>query len=199
MNIRFNKRNYHEIARDVTIVELLSAFNIASRMFLQFAPNIKPVTTVIIVTAMVLGFRYSLYINVVTVLVSGILLVFGTFIPFQILAWAIIGGLAGILHKNQLYKKIPIGFMALLCAIGGFLFGFFVSLDKFFIAGPCAFYVYYLEMDKEEQKHEKSYFYKWNNGSRENGYKPEFKKDAATFSILRWRLVLGYVTIYSYR
>ena len=144
MNIRLNKRNYHEIARDVTIVGLLSAFNIASRMFLQFAPTIKPVTTVIIVTAMVLGFRYSLYINVVTVLVSGILLGFGTFIPFQILAWAIIGGLAGMLHKNQLYKKIPIGFMALLCAIGGFVFGFFVSLDKFFIAGPYAFYVYYL-------------------------------------------------------
>ena len=144
MNNRLNKRNYHDIARDVTIVGLLSAFNIASRMFLQFAPNIKPVTTVIIVTAMVLGFRYSLYINVVTVLVSGILLGFGTFIPFQILAWAIIGGLAGILHKNQLFKKIPYGFMALLCAIGGLVFGFFVSLDKFFIAGPYAFYVYYL-------------------------------------------------------
>lgn len=144
MKSKCNSQNYHTIAHDVTIVGLLSAFNIASRMLLQFAPNIKPVTTVIIVTAMVMGFRYSLYINVVTVLVSGILLGFGTFIPFQILAWAIIGGIAGLLHKKQLYKKIPIGFMALLCAIGGFVFGFFVSLDKFFIAGPYAFYVYYL-------------------------------------------------------
>lgn len=144
VDCKYNGRSYHDIAHDVAIVGLLSAFNIASRMFLQFAPNIKPVTTVIIVTAMVMGVRYSVYINVVTVLVSGIMLGFGTFIPFQILAWAIIGGIAGLLHKNKRYKKVPIGFMALLCAIGGFVFGFFVSLDKFFIAGPYGFYVYYL-------------------------------------------------------
>ena len=34
--------------------------------------------------------------------------------------------------------------MAVFCVAGGFIFGFFVSLDKFFISGPYAFWVYYL-------------------------------------------------------
>lgn len=143
-NTNYNKHNHHALVHDITIIGLLSAFNIASRVFFQFAPNIKPVTTIIIITAMVLGIRYSIYVNIVTVLISGIMLGFGTFIPFQILAWAIIGGIAGILHKDKRYKHIPIGFMAAFSAIGGFVFGFFVSLDKFFIAGPYAFWVYYL-------------------------------------------------------
>lgn len=143
--MKFLRSKFKFSTHDIAIIGLLSAFNIASRMLLQFAPNIKPVTSVIIISAMVLGFRYSFYINVVTVLVSGMMLGLGTFIPFQILAWSIIGGLASCLHKNRLYKKIPIGFMALFSAISGFIFGFFVSLDKFFIAGPYAFWIYYLQ------------------------------------------------------
>lgn len=143
--MKFHKVNFKFTTHDIAIIGLLSAFNIASRMFLQFAPNIKPVTSVIIISAMVLGFRYSFYINVVTVLVSGIMLGFGTFIPFQILAWSIIGGLASLLHKNKLYKKVPIGFMALFSALSGFIFGFFVSLDKLFITGTYGFWIYYLQ------------------------------------------------------
>ena len=128
--------------RDLVTIALLATVNVSSRLALQFLPNIKPVTTIIIVVSLVMGAFYGVILSVVTVLLSGVLMGFGTFIPFQIMAWSIISLIAGCLHYK--YQRIPCVYMAILSALGGFLYGFFVSLDKLLIGGPYAFIAYYI-------------------------------------------------------
>lgn len=127
--------------RKIAIIGLLSALNIASRIILKVLPNIKPVTPIIFITSMIMGAEYGIPISIVTTIVSGFFLGLGTYIPFQILAFCIIALVGASIGK--LFKKPNLIIMALLCGFMGFLYGFFVSLDKLFIAGPYAFLVYY--------------------------------------------------------
>lgn len=128
--------------RELVLIALISALNIGSRVALQFLPNIKPVTSIIIMCTLVFGCRFGCMVSIVTVLVSGLFLGFGTYIPFQILAWVIIVFLSWFLQKCK--ADLNVYLMALYCGICGYIYGFFVSLDKFFIAGPYGFLTYYL-------------------------------------------------------
>ncbi|WP_297522799.1 ECF transporter S component [uncultured Clostridium sp.] len=127
--------------REIALIGMLSAFNIASRVTLQFLPNIKPVTSIIIMVSIIFGPTFGIAVAVVTTIVSNMLLGMGTWTIFQILAWSMIALLAGLLGKGL--RTLPIFWMALFSAICGFIFGFFVSLDKLLIAGPGAFLAYY--------------------------------------------------------
>lgn len=127
--------------RKIAIIGLLSALNIASRILLKVLPNIKPVTPIIFITSIVMGAEYGIPISIVTTIVSGFFLGLGTYIPFQIIAFCIISIIGGAVGK--LFKKPNIIAMSLLCGILGFIYGFFVSLDKLLVAGPYAFLVYY--------------------------------------------------------
>lgn len=127
--------------RKIAIIGLLSALNIASRVLLKVLPNIKPVTPIIFITSMVMGAEFGIPISIVTTIVSGFFLGLGTYIPFQIIAFCIIAIIGSTIGK--LFKKPNIIVMVILCGILGFIYGFFVSLDKLFIAGPYAFLAYY--------------------------------------------------------
>lgn len=128
--------------REIALIGILSAFNIASRVTLQFLPNIKPVTSIIIMVSMIFGPTFGILVAVVTTIVSNMLLGMGTWTIFQILAWSVIALISGLLGKGL--KTLPPFWMALFSAICGFVFGFFVSLDKLLTAGPGAFIAYYL-------------------------------------------------------
>lgn len=128
--------------KKLAIIGILSALCIASRIALEALPNIKPVTSIIFIASIILGSSYGISISTVTTLVSGLYLGLGTYIPFQILAWAIISLIGGTIGK--LFKKPNVFIMAILCGFFGFLYGFFVSLDKLFIAGIYGFLSYYI-------------------------------------------------------
>lgn len=128
--------------REIVIIGLISALNIGSRLVLQPLPNIKPVTTIILLCGMILGMKISIGIAIVTTLVSGMLLGLGTFIPFQILAWVIVAFAGSIIGK--LFEKPNVILMALFSGFCGFMYGFFVSLDKLIIAGLPGFLSYYV-------------------------------------------------------
>lgn len=125
----------------ITLIGVLTAVNVTSRVWLQFLPNIKPVTSIIILVTIAFGLRFGLELSVTTVMVSGILLGFGAYIPFQLMGWCMI-----VLFTHLLDKFLPFGKLfvftiwAFLC---GYIYGFFVSLDKLFIS-LTYFWVYYL-------------------------------------------------------
>ncbi|MGL5766666.1 MAG: ECF transporter S component [Sarcina sp.] len=128
--------------RQIALIGVLSAFNIASRVTLQFLPNIKPVTSIIIMVSLIFGPKFGVSVAVVTTIVSNMLLGMGPWTIFQILAWSMISLLAGFIGTKISKPKIfP---MAIFSAVCGFIFGFFVSLDKLLIAGPFAFITYYI-------------------------------------------------------
>ncbi len=124
------------------MIALLSAVCIVSRIALQFLPNIKPVTTVIILLAVYMGIAASVEAAVVITLVSDMLLGLGTWTPFQILAWTVIAVLSGVLAGSL--RKLPLVLLSLYAAFCGFLFGFVVSWERLLFVNFQGFIVYYL-------------------------------------------------------
>ncbi len=132
----------HEIA----LIGILAALNIASRIFLQGLPNIKPVTSIIIISVLMFGLKFGVELSIVTTIVSNLFLGMGIWTFFQILAWTIICLLSDIINKAFIHSKHepPLFLMALFAFLMGYVFGFFVSLDKLMIGGLKLFIIYYL-------------------------------------------------------
>ena len=76
--------------KEISLIGILAAVNIASRIYLQFLPNIKPVTSIIIISVMLFGLGFGVKLSVVTTVVSNLFLGMGTWTFFQILAWVVI-------------------------------------------------------------------------------------------------------------
>ena len=128
-------------ANRIALIGVMTAINVTSRVWLQFLPNIKPVTSIIILSTLAFGLQFGLELSATTVLVSGVLLGFGAYIPFQLLGWCVI-----VLLTHLLDKLLPFGKLILFTAwafLCGYIYGFFVSLDKLF-ASPAYFWAYYL-------------------------------------------------------
>jgi len=127
----------------IALVGILSAVNIGSRIVLQFLPNIKPVTSLIIISVILFGLSFGLELTLVTTLVSNMYLGMGIWTVFQIFAWAMICILTELFIR--LFKRIPpLLFMAIFSAIMGYVFGLFVSFEKLVIGGWGLFIPYYI-------------------------------------------------------
>lgn len=127
--------------KKISLAAVLIALNLASRAMLQFLPNIKPVTAILILTSIFMGITLATLVNIGTVLISGVLFGMGTFIPFQFIAWELII-IVSYLFKNVLKKNKVI--FVIYAIISGLVFGFIVSLDMLIIYGIGTFIPYYL-------------------------------------------------------
>lgn len=133
-------------AREAALIGVLGALCIASREFLQMLPNIKPVTSIIIISVMLFGLRFGLCLTFVVTVVSSMLLGMGTWTMFQLLAWAVVclatEGLMRLCSRFHLRPRlVP---MALFSACMGYVFGFFVSLEKLLLGGYKVFIAYWM-------------------------------------------------------
>ena len=130
---------------EITLIGILAAVNIASRVMLQMLPNIKPVTSIIIISVLVFGLAFGIKLTIVTTLVSNIFLGMGTWTFFQILAWVVICLLTQCLKDvfAKFGKKPPLYVMAIFSFLMGYVFGFVVSLEQFMIGGLGLFLAYY--------------------------------------------------------
>jgi energy-coupling factor transport system substrate-specific component len=131
---------------EITLIGILAGVNIVSRVMLQALPNIKPVTSIIILSVLLFGLSFGVKLAVVTTVVSNIFLGMGIWTFFQLLAWVIICLLSDVIA--QIYKKRGTSpnlyLMAVFAFFMGYVFGFIVSLDKLIIGGPTMFILYYL-------------------------------------------------------
>lgn len=132
--------------KEICLIGILAAVNIASRIALQALPNIKPVTAIIIISVMVFGLTFGIKLTVVTTLVSNIFLGMGPWTLFQILAWIVICLLTQILIDcfRKLNKTPHLLFMAIFSFLMGYVFGFIVSLEQLVEGGFGLFIVYYM-------------------------------------------------------
>ena len=121
---------------EIVIIAVMVAIASIGRVIFYPLPAFKPVTAIIILTAMYFGSEAGFVTGSLTALVSGIFYLQGPWVPFQMLVWGIIGFIAGLLQKkNLLSKKLP------LCAYGvisGAMFSLImdiwtvISVDKTF-------------------------------------------------------------------
>ena len=119
--------------KEISLIGILAAVNIASRIYLQALPNIKPVTSIIIISVMLFGLAFGVKLSVVTTVVSNLFLGMGTWTFFQILAWVVICLITQFLM--DFLKKIgkePVYYMA------GLLFDTFHAVGNFCFYLICA-------------------------------------------------------------
>ena len=60
--------------KEISLIGILAAVNIASRIYLQALPNIKPVTSIIIISVMLFGLGFGVKLSIVTTVVSNLFL-----------------------------------------------------------------------------------------------------------------------------
>lgn len=132
--------------KEIALIAILAAVNIASRIYLQFLPNFKPVTSIIIISVMLFGLAFGVKLSVVTTIVSNLFLGMGTWTFFQILAWVTICLLTDIFVGlwRVRKKEPPLIVMAFFAFLMGYVFGIIVSLEQLMLGGFSLYIVYYL-------------------------------------------------------
>ena len=132
--------------KEISLIGILAAVNIASRIYLQALPNIKPVTSIIIISVMLFGLGFGVKLSIVTTVVSNLFLGMGTWTFFQILA----GFFIFCFHMfffdflKKIHKEPKLFPMAIFSFFMGYVFGIVVSLEQLMLGGPSLYIVYYM-------------------------------------------------------
>ena len=128
--------------KEISLIGILAAVNIASRIYLQALPNIKPVTSIIIISVMLFGLGFG----IVKTVVSNLFLGMGTWTFFQILAWVVICLITQVLldFLKKIHKEPKLFPMAIFSFFMGYVFGIVVSLEQLMLGGPSLYIVYYM-------------------------------------------------------
>ena len=101
-------------SRRLVIVAVMIALSVVGRMF----PVIKPVTAFAVISGMFLGAEAGFLVGSFSALISNFYFGQGPWTPFQMLAWGLIGFLAGILASPLKKSRLFLYFYGILAAVG---------------------------------------------------------------------------------
>jgi len=106
------------------IIAVLVALAVIGRLIFYYVPGFKPVTAMVIITAMYFGSEAGFMTGALTALISNFFFGQGSWTPFQMLTWGLIGFAAGLLAERLKNNRI------LLCvygAVSGIAFSFLLD------------------------------------------------------------------------
>lgn len=132
-------------------VSILASLCTVLRLVLGAFPNIKPITAIFFLLASYFGFLEAWLVMALTMLVTGLLTLFGTWVFGQILSYSIILIIWTLFAKSRGWGlKKPVKFGQLL-VVGSlvFLYGFLISLHDGLIYGfnPVVYWIRGLYFD----------------------------------------------------
>ncbi|MBP1969639.1 energy-coupling factor transport system substrate-specific component [Virgibacillus natechei] len=124
----------------LTLLALLAALAVVGRSVFAFLPSVQPVTSIIIICGLFLGPMAAILLAFLTTFLSNMLLGMGVWTIWQVVSWAIIGLLSGLIGKIPI--KLPIWTIVIYAIFSGYLYGFIVSVTTYQITGH--FWPYYI-------------------------------------------------------
>ncbi|SDL65189.1 ECF transporter S component [Sediminibacillus halophilus] len=124
----------------LTLIAVLAALAVVGRYTFQFLPNVQPVTALIIICGFFLGPVSGVLLAGLTTYLSNLFLGMGLWTIWQIIGWALIGWMSGLIGKY--WRAVPLAVMVVFAVFCGYLYGLVVSLATFSVAGN--FLSYYL-------------------------------------------------------
>ena len=110
---------------------LLAAFGVSGRILLDPIPNVQPVTVLVLLAGAYYGAPRALALAAIVALASNVMyLGHGPWTIFQAIGWGAIG-LVGALSANLIVVegRVRIGHLAVMAALSGLAFNWFVSLS----------------------------------------------------------------------
>ena len=92
-------------ARELVLLAVMTAFSSAGRFIFSAVPFFKPVTAIVVLTAMYFGKQAGFMVGALSAVISNIYFGQGAWTPFQMFSWGFIGWLAGALNGKKLLEK----------------------------------------------------------------------------------------------
>ena len=83
--------------RRLVIIAVMTAMSVVGRLIFALIPGFKPITAIVVITAVWLGGESGFLVGALSALISNFTFGQGPWTPFQMLAWGMIGLLAGFL------------------------------------------------------------------------------------------------------
>lgn len=95
----FSFENNKHTTTKLTLIAVMTALSIVGRIAFAAVPGFKPVTAMVIITAIYLGSEAGFLTGMLTALISNFYFGQGYWTPFQMFTWGIIGFFAGLLER----------------------------------------------------------------------------------------------------
>lgn len=111
----FDKRHTH--VRRLVMIAVMTALSVLGRFLFAAIPGFKPMTAVIVLTGMYLGYEAGFLCGSATALLSNFYFGQGPWTPFQMLAFGILGLLAGIFGKALKSSRIVLALYGIFAGV----------------------------------------------------------------------------------
>ena len=92
--------------RRMILVAIMSALSVLGRFVFGVIPGFKPITAVVVITAMYIGGEAGFLTGALSAVISNFYFGQGPWTPFQMLSWGLIGLLAGLLAMTLKRSRI---------------------------------------------------------------------------------------------
>lgn len=102
--LSFEKHTTH--VRKIVLISVMTSLSVLGRFVFAVVPGFKPMTAVIVITAMYLGKEAGFLTGVLTALLSNMYFGQGPWTPFQMLSFGWIGFFAGILRNRLKHSTL---------------------------------------------------------------------------------------------
>ncbi len=122
--LRFEKGK--TTSREMVVIAVMTAISVVGRLIFAPLPGFKPVTAIVIITAIAFGKEAGFMTGSLSAVVSNMFYGQGPWTPFQMFVWGIIGYIAGIIF----FKKEKINRALLICVgiMGGVVFSLLMDI-----------------------------------------------------------------------
>ncbi|NLP49064.1 MAG: ECF transporter S component [Clostridiales bacterium] len=104
-------------AKKMIIIALMTALSVVGRFVFAPIPFFKPVTALIVISAIYLGAEAGFLIGALTAVISNFYFGQGPWTPLQMLVWGLLGFVAGLLAKPLLKSRLLLWLYGVLAGI----------------------------------------------------------------------------------
>lgn len=117
---------------ELTIIAVMCAIAVASRVAFAFLPQTKPLAAIVIITGISLGAETGFITGALSAFVSNFYFAQGSWTPFQMFALGLVGFFAGILFKKIPVNKISLSIYGTLSIV--IVYGLIVDINTLYFS-----------------------------------------------------------------
>lgn len=141
-----SKSNKHFTVYRIAVLSIFIALAYIGRILFQFIPNVQPVTAIILIITLNMGWIDGLIVGSMSILLSNILLGMGPWTIGQIISYSLIVGLTALFLGTFYRKDFPLKLIAFasFAFLMGIVYGFVISVISVNLYGVNHFWPYYL-------------------------------------------------------
>ena len=112
-------------ARSMVIVAVMTTLSVLGRLVFAWIPAFKPITAIVIITAIYMGGESGFLVGVMSAAVSNLFFGQGPWTPLQMLSWGLIGLIAGYLAQPLRRSRV---LLVIYGVFAGVLFSFVMDV-----------------------------------------------------------------------